>query len=345
MKNRKYLALAVAVSLGFSLTACSTTDTSRATTPITKSVSSPSVSLDSSRMMAHLTAFEKIAQANGGNRAVGTKGGLASAKYIYDEAKKAGLTVQMLAFENREKVVGQNIFVEIAGQTNESVVLLGAHYDSVKMGPGINDNASGVALLLDLMHQLSTSKTKPKNTIVLAFWDSEETGIAGSQDYVKKLSPEQLKGIKAYINVDMVGTKNPEVMIADASKSSVTDMEKMLKEQGMAENEYKPLLDGLRAVPTHADDLALENTLSQFFKDKNIEVRKDVSTLTASDTAPFLGKVPVASIIMFNEQMNGNELEFAPCYHKKCDTLAQVDPQSMQLAGDAVVYLLDSLDK
>lgn len=345
MKHSKSLALAVAVSFGFSLTACSTTGTSQPTSQITETVTNPSVLLDSSRMMVHLTAFEKIAQSNGGNRAVGTKGGMASAKYIYDEAKKAGLTVQMLAFENREKVVGQNIFIEIIGQTNESVVMLGAHYDSVKAGPGINDNATGVALLLDLMHQLSTSKTKPKNTIVLAFWDSEETGIAGSQDYVKKLSPEQLKGIKAYINVDMVGTKNPEVMIADASKSSVADMEKMLKKQGMAESEYKPLLDGLRAVPTHEGDLALENTLNQFFKDKKIIVRKDVSTLTASDTAPFLGKVPVASIIMFNEQMNGDELEFAPCYHKKCDTLEQVDPKSLQIAGDAVTYLLNSLSK
>lgn len=345
MKNSKFLALAVAVSLGFSLTACNTVGRSEGASQVSAVISDPSIKLDSTRMMTHLVAFQKIAQANGGNRAVGTKGGMASAKYILDEAKKAGLQVQMLAFENREKVVGQNIFVEIPGQTNESVVLLGAHYDSVKMGPGINDNASGVALLLDLMHQLKASKEKPQNTIVLAFWDSEETGIAGSQDYVKKLSAEQLKGIKAYINVDMVGTKNPDVMIADASKSSVTDMEKLFKERQMDENDYKPVLDSLRAVPTHAGDIALENTLSEFFKDKKITLKKDVSTLTASDTAPFLGKVPVTSIIMFNEQMNGDELEFAPCYHKKCDTIDQVDPESLQIAGDAVVYLLNSLSR
>lgn len=309
----------------------------------TSSVESVSVQLSAANMMQHLQAFEKIAKDNGGNRAVGTKGGLASAKYIIDEAKKAGLQAQMLPFENREKVVGQNIFVEIAGQTNELVVLIGAHYDSVKVGPGINDNASGVALLLDLMHQLKAEKTKPKHTIVLAFWDSEETGIAGSQDYVKKLSPEQLKGIKAYINVDMVGTKNPDVMIADATKSSVDDMEKMLKERGMVESDYKPLLDGMRSVPTHAGDIALENMLSAFFKDKKVTLKKDVSTLTASDTAPFLGKVPVTSIIMFNEKMNGDELEFAPCYHKACDTIEQVDPKSLQLAGDAVAYLLKNI--
>ena len=341
MKNRKYLALAVAASLGFLLTACSATDTSQATTQITESVSSPSVSLDSNRMMAHLTAFEKIAQTNGGNRAVGTKGGLASAKYIYDEAKKAGLTVQMLAFENSEKAMGQNIFVEIAGQSNESVVMLGAHYDSVKMGPGINDNASGVALLLDLMHQFSTSKTKPKNTIVLAFWDSEESGIAGSQDYAKKLSPEQLKGIKAYINVDMVGTKNPKAMVFDASKSTIANLADDYKDVDITKSQLQELADRLKAVPTHPQDVVLEQKLTTFFEKNGIAVKKDISTPTASDTAGFLGKVPVASIILFGQ----DEGEFAPCYHKKCDTLAQVDPKSMQLAGDAVVYLLDSLDK
>ncbi|WP_023269731.1 M28 family peptidase, partial [Acinetobacter gyllenbergii] len=91
--------------------------------------------------------------------------------------------------------------------------------------------------------------------------------------------------------------------------------------------------------------LALEETLKVFFKAKNLKIKEDVSTLTASDTAPFLGKVPVTAVILFNEQMKGDELEFAPCYHKACDTIEQVDPKSMQLAGDAVIHLLTVLDK
>jgi len=76
------------------------------------------------------------------------------------------------------------------------------------------------------MAQLSQQKIKPKHSIHLAFWDSEEAGIAGSQAYVKKLTADQLKAIKAYINVDMVGTKDPEILIADGDKSSVDEMEK-----------------------------------------------------------------------------------------------------------------------
>lgn len=308
-------------------------------------VSQSGLKLDAAQMMTHLHAFEQIAKQHGGNRAVGTQGGLASADYILDQAKKAGFSTELQAFENREKTKGKNIIVEIPGESAKSIILLGAHYDSVKMGPGINDNASGVALLLDLMTQLSNQKVKPKHTIHLAFWDSEEVGIAGSQAYVEKLTAEQLKAIKAYINVDMVGTKDPEILIADGDKSSLDEMEKMLKERGMQEQDYKPLLDSLRSIPSHSGDLALENTLKAFFKAKNLEIKEDVATLTASDTAPFLGKVPVTSVILFNEQMKGDELEFAPCYHKACDTIEQVDPKSMQLAGDAVIHLLTSLDQ
>ena len=299
--------------------------------------------LDPDQMMQHLKNFQKIAELNGGNRAVGTKGGLASAKYILDQAKKEGFNPQILAFENREKTVGQNILVEISGQSNESAILIGAHYDSVKMGPGINDNASGVAVLLELMHQINQSKQIPQYTIVLAFWDSE-VGIAGSQDYVKKLTQQQLDGIKAYINVDMVGTKTPNIMISDGDKSSVDEMEAMLKERGMSESDYKPLTDGLRSLPNHAGDLALEQSLKTFFKNKQLTIKEDISTLTASDTLPFLGKVPVTSIILFNEQLKGDELEFAPCYHKACDTIKQVDPQSLLIASNAIVHLINEID-
>ncbi|WP_374668016.1 M20/M25/M40 family metallo-hydrolase [Acinetobacter sp.] len=332
--------LMLALSSAVYLSGCA----SNPSAPAVQQASAPPLLLDSSKMMTHLQALQGIAQQHGGNRAVGTPGGLATAQYILDEAKKSGLQAQMIPFENRSKTVGQNIIIEIPGKSKDSAVIAGAHYDSVKMGPGINDNGSGVALLLELMHTLAAQKEKPKHTVYLAFWDSEEEGIAGSQAFAEKLTPEQLKGIKAYINVDMVGTKNPDILIADADHSSVLEMEKMLKERGMAEADYRPLLDALRSIPHHADDLQLENILKAYFQSKGLKIREDVSTLTASDTAPFLGKVPVASIILFNEQMKGDELEFAPCYHKACDTLDGVDPKSLQIAADAVTHLLGVLE-
>ncbi|QIO05542.1 M20/M25/M40 family metallo-hydrolase [Acinetobacter shaoyimingii] len=304
----------------------------------------PTIQFNADHMMKHLEQFQDIAQQHGGNRAVGTEGGKASANYILEQAQKSGFTVKTYAFQNREKTVGQNIIVEIPGQSEDKIVLMGAHYDSVKSGPGINDNASGVAVLIELMNQIHQNKIQPKHTLHLAFWDSEEVGIAGSQDYVKNLKSEQLKKIKAYINLDMVGTKNPDILIADGDHSSVDEMEKMLKERGMKEADYKTLTDGLRGLPTHAGDLALENHLKDFFKQKNLKIKEDLSILTASDTAPFLGKVPVSSIILFKEEMKGNELYFAPCYHQACDTIDLVDPKSLKLAGEALNDLLGHIE-
>lgn len=305
---------------------------------------SQNVQLGTHNMMQHLQELQKIAQHNQGNRSVGSAGGLASAEYIVNQAKQMGFQPQLQVFKNRENTVGQNILIEIPGESIDSAVIVGAHYDSVKMGPGINDNGSGVALLLELMNQYALRKTQPKYTLYFAFWDSEEVGIAGSQHFVQALSDKQLQGIKAYINVDMVGTKHPEVMIADADRSSVDALEKTLKARSdLQESDYLPVIQGLRAIPRHQGDLALQQSLEQFFKSKNIQARKDLSTLTASDTAPFLGKVPVTSIILFHEQMKGDVLEFAPCYHQACDQIEQVDEKSLQLAAEAVLAVLKSL--
>lgn len=301
------------------------------------------LTLNTQTMMNHLNAFQTIAQQNGGHRAVASKGGQASAQYILNQLKKTAFKVQAIPFENRSQLIGQNIILEIEGENKEQAMIFGAHYDSVKMGPGINDNATGTALLLELANQFSKLNGKPPYTVYLAFWDSEEDGIGGSQAFVQSLSDQQLKNIKAYINVDMVGTKAPHILIADADKSSIDEMEKMLIDKGMAAADYPPVLESLRSLPTHEGDLGLETHLKTFFKSQNIKIKEDVSTLTASDTAPFLGKVPVTSIILFNERMQGDVLEFAPCYHQACDTIDWVDPASLELSAQAVVYLLNRI--
>lgn len=340
LKHALVSALILSSSIG--LVACQTPQ-SNVVSPQNASKQVFAKDMDTGRMMQHLQALESIAKNNGGNRAVGTAGGQASAKYIVEQLKKSGLTAQVIPFENRSKKVGQNIIVEIKGQSKDSAMILGGHYDSVPAGPGINDNGSGVALLLELADTLAHQKTTPKHTLYMAFWDSEEDGIGGSSHFVKGLTEKQLNGIQAYINLDMVGTKNPTIQIADGDQSSIDDMEKTFKERGMNESDYKPITDALRGVPNHKGDIALENHLRDFFATQKITIKDDSSTLTASDTLPFMGKVPVTSLILFNEQMKGDVLEFAPCYHQSCDTIEQVDPESLKIAYDAVQYVLDEI--
>ena len=99
---------------------------------------------------------------------------------------QAGSTARVFvpAPESRPQV---NVIAELPGKNDSNVVMAGAHLDSVAAGPGINDNGSGSAALLELAQNLS--KLKPQNTIRLAWWGAEEAGLLGSQAYVDELTP------------------------------------------------------------------------------------------------------------------------------------------------------------
>ena len=65
--------------------------------------------------------------------------------------------------------------------------MAGAHLDSVNAGPGINDNGSGSAAILETALQMA--KVKPRNKLRFAWWGAEEAGLVGSTDYVNNLTP------------------------------------------------------------------------------------------------------------------------------------------------------------
>jgi aminopeptidase S len=75
-------------------------------------------------------------------------------------------------------------------------------------GPGINDNGTGVAVLLVIAERL-TELPAPHRTVRLAFWGAEEGGPHGSRAYVGSLSPAERDRIGAYLNFDMLGSMNP----------------------------------------------------------------------------------------------------------------------------------------
>jgi hypothetical protein len=100
----------------------------------------------------------------------------------------------------------QNVIAETPGGSGERVVMAGAHLDSVANGPGLNDNGSGVAALLEAAQEIGPRP--PGARIRLAFWGAEELGLIGSRRYVRSLSREQRRQIAAYLNFDMVGSPN-----------------------------------------------------------------------------------------------------------------------------------------
>ena len=110
------------------------------------------------------------------------------------------------AVSERRRTV--NVLAETVTGRGERVVMAGGHLDSVPAGPGINDNGSGTAALLEIAGALGGRA--PGARIRLAFWGAEELGLIGSRRYVSRLEPDERERIAAYVNLDMVGSPDPE---------------------------------------------------------------------------------------------------------------------------------------
>jgi aminopeptidase S len=99
-----------------------------------------------------------------------------------------------------------NVIAATPGGDGARVVMAGGHLDSVAGGPGINDNGSGVATLIETAEAIGPDP--PGARVRLAFWGAEELGLVGSRRYVRSLAPGERRRISAYLNLDMVGSPN-----------------------------------------------------------------------------------------------------------------------------------------
>src|SRR5688572_2743187 len=111
-----------------------------------------------------------------------------------------------------------NVIADLHGVNDSNIVMAGAHLDSVPAGPGINDNGSGSAALLETA--LMMAKQEPINTLRFAWWGAEELGLLGSRAYVAGLSQAERDRIAMYQNYDMVGSPNYIFMAYDADQST-----------------------------------------------------------------------------------------------------------------------------
>jgi len=97
----------------------------------------------------------------------------------------------------------RNIVAVKPGVSGEQIVI-GAHYDSVRVGRGAFDNASGVALMMQLADALRDVKTP--YTLVFVAFGAEETGLRGSAHYVAEMSEQARADTVLMINFDSVAT-------------------------------------------------------------------------------------------------------------------------------------------
>jgi hypothetical protein len=115
--------------------------------------------------------------------------------------------------------IGRNVAAVLPGsdpKLADEWILLSAHFDHLgKAGdtlyPGADDNATGVAMLLEVAERFALRKEKPKRTLVFIAFDQEETGLLGST-YFASHSPRPFRKLKACITADMLGRSLAGVM-------------------------------------------------------------------------------------------------------------------------------------
>lgn len=116
----------------------------------------------------------------------------------------------------------RNVIAQTKTGSTTDVVMAGAHLDSVPEGPGINDNGSGVAAVLETALRLGNSP-KIHNAVRFGFWGAEELGLIGSRKYIESLDVDGLKDIALYLNFDMLGSPNPGYFTYDGDQSLPAD--------------------------------------------------------------------------------------------------------------------------
>ena len=222
-------------------------------------------------------------------------------------AGPTGVTVSLRTDVVAETRRTQNVIAESRTGIAANLVVAGAHLDSVDRGPGLNDHGSGSALVLEVAEALAGSH--PANRLRFVWWGGEELGLLGSRHYVAGLSPTELRRHALYLNFDMVGSPNFVPFVYEGSGGGNT------------------------APPPGSE--AIERAFTRYFTAHGQRfVLTDLGG--ASDHAPFArAGIPVGGLFagadgdksVAQQAAVGGEAgePYDACYHRSCDTLANVD--------------------
>lgn len=235
------------------------------------------------------------------------------------------MTVKLDA--HTDDIPARNVIAQTKTGSTENVVMLGAHLDSVPEGPGINDNGSGVAAVLETALQLGDSP-EVQNAVRFGFWGAEELGLIGSRKYIESLDIEQLKNIALYLNFDMLGSPNPGYFTYDGDQSLDADKR------------------GQPVVPEGS--AGIERTLVDYLKSAGKEPR-DTSFDGRSDYDGFTqAGIPSGGLFSGAEVKKSEEEAklwggaadepFDPNYHQKGDTIDNIDRDELAVNGGGVPY-------
>jgi Zn-dependent M28 family amino/carboxypeptidase len=223
-----------------------------------------------------------------------------------------------------------NIIADTLGGRADKVVLVGGHLDSVPEGPGIVDNGSGVATMIEIARRLNSSVNIHKtgagglrNKVRFAFWAGEEFGLLGARHYVGSLTPEERSAITLNLNFDMIASSNGVrfVMDGDGSTFGVAGPGRSAEVEQVFLDYFES--QGLATVPRPLDGRS--DWLA--FTERGIgagSLSTGSDQVKTEEQAEIFGGTP--GVIMH------------PCYHTPCDRVDSVHRTFLDQMADAAAH-------
>jgi Zn-dependent M28 family amino/carboxypeptidase len=239
-----------------------------------------------------------------------------------------GRTVRVKTDRFSEDRDTDNVIAETPGGDPNNVVVVGAHLDSVEAGPGINDNGSGSAGILEIAEQLQARDITPRNKVRFAWWSAEESGLVGSTEYVASLSEDELKKIKLNLNFDMIGSPNFVRFVYDGDNSAF------------------PVGPNSADGPQGSGEI--ERVFHDYFKGVG-QASSETPFSGRSDYGPFIEEgIPAGGLFTGAEGVKTAQeaaiyggtagAPYDPCYHQACDTFANNSNTGLDTMVDAAAH-------
>jgi Zn-dependent M28 family amino/carboxypeptidase len=239
------------------------------------------------------------------------------------ELAAGGVTVRMFANATSEIRSTVNVIADSTGGRDDRVVVVGAHLDSVPTGPGIQDNGSGSAAILEIALQMEKLGIEPRNQVRFAWWGAEESGLLGSEFYVDQLSKRDIKDIALNLNFDMIGSPNFVRFVYDGDGSAT------------------PLAGPNGSANT-------EEVFLKYFADQGLATEATAFD-GRSDYGPFIAVgIPAGGLFTGAEGLKTEEQaviyggtvgdQYDPCYHLACDTFDNISLDALDQMSDAAAH-------
>jgi Zn-dependent M28 family amino/carboxypeptidase len=228
----------------------------------------------------------------------------------------------LVIVDPNEDRTGYNVIADLPGKESGRVVMAGAHLDSVRAGPGIQDNGAASAAMLETAVQMA--KVKPRNTVRFAWWGAEELGLVGSSAYVNALSEEEAAEIALYLNFDIIASPNYVFFILDGDNSDGT------------------------SIPAPGGSDQIEYLFEHYYTQAGVPF-KGTPIDDTSDYFPFLNRgIAVGGIFSGSLGIKTDEEvalwggiagePYDPCFHLACDTYDNISLEALDINSDAVAY-------